>query len=94
MWGIDILGPLPKAPGAVKYLIVTINYSTKWTEARPLREIMTNKVEKFAWKHLICRYDLPYTIVTDSGTQFKAQTYENFLMRLGVKHLVTSVEHR
>jgi len=36
---------------------------------------------------------LPYAIVTNNDTQFKAQTYEDFLTRLGVKHLVTSVEH-
>jgi len=93
MWGTDILGPLPKAPGAIKYLLVTINYFTKWIEARPLREIVANEVEKFTLKHLICRYDLPYTIVTDNDTQFKVETYENFLRRLGIKHLVTSVEH-
>ena len=50
-------------------------------------------MEKFTLKHLICRYDLPYTIVTDNDTQFKVETYENFLRRLGIKHLVTSVEH-
>ena len=53
MWGMDIFGPLPKAAGAVKYLLVAIEYFTKWMEARPLREIMANKVEKFTWKHLI-----------------------------------------
>jgi len=47
MWGMDILGPLPKAPRVVKYLLVAIDYFTKWMEARPLREIMTIEVEKF-----------------------------------------------
>ena len=93
MWGMDIVGPLAKAPGVVKYLLVVINYITKWIEARPLQEITANKVEKFTWKHLICRYGLPYAIVLDNSTQFKAQTYEDFLTRLGIKHLVTSVEH-
>ena len=93
MWGIDIQGPLPKAPGIVKYLLVTIDYFTKWIETRPLQEIMTSKVEKFTWKHLICMYGLPYAIVTINNTQFKAQIYENFLIRLGIKHLVTSIEH-
>ena len=36
---------------------------------------------------------LLYAIVMDNDTQFKAQTYENFLTRLGIKHLVTSIEH-
>jgi len=47
MWGMDILGPLPKALGAVKNLLVAIDYFTKWIKVRPLREIMACKVEKF-----------------------------------------------
>ena len=47
MWGMDILGSLPKAPWAVKYLLVVINYFTKWIKERPLREILTSEVEKF-----------------------------------------------
>ena len=80
---MDILGPLPKAPGAVKYLLVAINYFTKWIEAKPLQKITSNMVETFTWKHLICRYDLSYAIVTDNNTQFKALTYEEFLTRRG-----------
>ena len=93
MWGMDILKPLPKAPRVVKYLLVTIDYFTKWIEARPLREITTNKVEKFSWKHLICKYGLSYAIFTDNDTQFKTHTQEDFLPRLGIKHLITSIEH-
>ena len=93
MWGMDILKPLPKAPRVVKYLLVTIDYFTKWIEARPLLEITTSKVEKFTQKHLIYRFSLPYAIVMYNDTQFKAQTYEDFLTRLGINHLVTSVEH-
>ena len=89
---MDTLRPLPKAPRTIKYLLVTIDYFTKWIEARWLREITTNEVEKFTWKHLIFRYDLLYAIVTDKDTQFKAQPYEDFLTKLGIKHLVTSVE--
>ena len=45
------------------------------------------------WKHLICRYGLPYTIVIDNGTRFKVQTYVDYLTRLSIKHLVTFIEH-
>ena len=93
MWGMDILGPLPKALGVVKYLLVVIDYFTKWIKTRPLQEITSNEAEKFTWKHLTCRYGLPYAIVTTNNTQFKAQTYEDFLMRLGINHLITSIEH-
>ncbi|GJU33466.1 reverse transcriptase domain-containing protein [Tanacetum coccineum] len=35
-WGIDIAGPFPKGPGKVKFLIVAIDYFTKWIEAKPV----------------------------------------------------------
>ena len=93
IWGMDILGPLSKALRVVKYLLVVIDYFTKWIKARPLQENMANEVEKFTWKHLICLYDLPYVIITYKDTQFIAPIYEDYLTRLGIKYLVTSVEH-
>lgn len=85
--------PWYKSIDYIKFLLVVIDYFTKWIKARPLLEISANEVEKFTSKHLICRYGLPYAIITANDTQFKAQAYEEFLMRLGVKHLVTSVRH-
>ncbi|GKD96581.1 reverse transcriptase domain-containing protein [Tanacetum coccineum] len=38
-WGMDILEPLPQALGKVKYVIVAIDYFTKWIEAKPLARI-------------------------------------------------------
>ncbi|XP_072071627.1 uncharacterized protein [Arachis hypogaea] len=41
-WGIDLVGPFPTAPGQLRYLIVAIDYYTKWIEAEPLSTITTN----------------------------------------------------
>lgn len=38
-WGMDILGPFPIAPGQLKFLIVAVDYITKWIEAEPLAQI-------------------------------------------------------
>lgn len=43
MWGVDILGPFPPAPKQVKFLVVTIDYFTKWVEAEPLSTISAEK---------------------------------------------------
>ena len=90
---MNILGQLPKAPGIVKFLLVANDYFTMWIEVRPLQEISASEVEKFTWKHIICKYNLLYAIVTNNGTQFKPQAYEEFLRRLSVKHLVTFFKH-
>ena len=39
MWGIDIMGPFPKAKNELQYVMVTIDYMTKWAEAKALRNI-------------------------------------------------------
>ncbi|GJR18230.1 reverse transcriptase domain-containing protein [Tanacetum coccineum] len=42
-WGIDIAGPFPEGPGKVKFLIVAIDYFTKWIEAKPIATITGNQ---------------------------------------------------
>ncbi|XP_016206376.1 uncharacterized protein LOC107646727 [Arachis ipaensis] len=47
-WRVDLLGPFPVGPGQVKYLIVAIDYYTKWVEAKPLANISLANYKKFA----------------------------------------------
>jgi len=54
----------------VKFLIVAVDYFTKWIEAKPLTTITTQQVQQFVWKDIICRYGVPHTIITDNGRQF------------------------
>lgn len=51
-WGIDIVGPFPKAPGRYKFLVVAVGYFTKWVEAEPLTSIMGKNIFRFVWKNL------------------------------------------
>nr|KYP65570.1 Pol polyprotein [Cajanus cajan] len=90
---MDILGPFPLAKGQVKFLLVAIDYFTKWIEAGPLAKITTENVQQFTWKNLICRYGLPHVIVTDNGRQFIDRKFESFLQELDIRHHVTSAEH-
>uniref|UniRef100_A0A151UDR6 Gypsy retrotransposon integrase-like protein 1 n=1 Tax=Cajanus cajan TaxID=3821 RepID=A0A151UDR6_CAJCA len=46
-WGMDILGPFPPAKGQLKFLLVAIDYFTKWIEACPLAKITTKNVQRF-----------------------------------------------
>ncbi|GFS38896.1 hypothetical protein Acr_00g0060030 [Actinidia rufa] len=69
-WGIDILGPLPQAPLQRKFLIVAIDYFTKWIEAQPLAKITEKNTWDFVWKHLVCRFGVPKVIISDNARQF------------------------
>nr|KYP50548.1 Gypsy retrotransposon integrase-like protein 1 [Cajanus cajan] len=66
-WGMDILGPFPPAKGQHKFLLVAIDYFTKWIEACPLARITTENIRKFTWKSIVCRFGIPHSLVTDNG---------------------------
>jgi len=91
-WGMDILGSFPPTTGQQLFLIVAVDYFTKWIEAEPLAKITTANVQNFMWK-LICRFGIPHTVITDNGRQFVDRKLEAFFTELGVKHITSSVEH-
>nr|KYP52748.1 hypothetical protein KK1_025283 [Cajanus cajan] len=66
-WGMDILGPFPPAKGQLKFLLVAIDYFTKWIEACPLAKITSENIRKFTWKNIVCRFGIPHSLVTDNS---------------------------
>lgn len=69
-YSMDIVGPLPRASGQRKYLLIVIDYFTKWVEAEAYAEIKDVDVEGFIWRNIICRFGVPQEIVTHNGSQF------------------------
>ncbi|GJU92894.1 reverse transcriptase domain-containing protein [Tanacetum coccineum] len=76
-WGIDIVGPFLEGPGKVKFLIVAIDYFTKWIEVKPVATITGNQVKKFVWDNIVCRFGLPGEIVSDNGKQFRDNPFKD-----------------
>jgi len=90
---MDILGPFSPGNGQVKFLIVAVDYFTKWIEAKLLTTITAQQVQQFVWKDIICRYSVLHTIITDNGRQFIDKELAKFYTGLGIKHKTSSVEH-
>nr|GFB79995.1 reverse transcriptase domain-containing protein [Tanacetum cinerariifolium] len=91
--GIDIAGPFPEGPGKVKFLIVAINYFTKWIEAKPVATIMGAQVKKFMWDNIVCRFDLLGEIISDNGKQFRDNLFKDWCEKLCIRQCFTSVKH-
>jgi len=90
---MDILGPFSPDKGQVKFLIVAVDYFTKWIKAKLLTTITTQQVQQFVWKNIICRYGVPHTIITDNAREFIDKDLAKFYIGLGIKHITSSVEH-
>jgi hypothetical protein len=92
-WGLDLLGPLPPAQGNLKYVVVVVEYFSKWIEANLLATITSATVQKFFWQNIICRFGVPKAITIDNETQFDAETFKTFCNQVGTKIHFASVRH-
>ena len=90
---MDILDPFSPGRGQVKFLIVAVDYFTKWIEAKPLATITAQQVQQFICKDIICRYGVPHTIIIDNGQEFIDKELDKFYTDLGIKHVTSFVVH-
>ena len=92
-WRIDFINPLPLGKSRVKFLLVAIDYFTKWVEAEALATITEARIQNFVWKNIICRFGIPLTIISDNGRQFDSQGFRDFCSGLGIKNQYSSPRH-
>ena len=92
-WGLDILGPLPIEKSQCKFIIVVVDYFTKWAEAEPLAIITEEKIRRFVWRSIICRFGIPRALVSDNGKQFDNPKFRDFCAELGIKNYYSSPTH-
>ncbi|GKD20516.1 reverse transcriptase domain-containing protein [Tanacetum coccineum] len=92
-WGIDIAGPFPEGPGKVKFLIVAMDYFTKWIEAKPVATITGSQVKKFVWENIVCRFGLPGEIISDNGKQFRDNPFKDWCEKLCIQQHFAFVKH-
>ncbi|XP_077250975.1 uncharacterized protein LOC143890252 [Tasmannia lanceolata] len=93
VWGMDILGPFPPASGGREFVVVAIDYFTKWVEAEPLAKITEQNVQNFFWKSVVCRFGIPRVLITDNGKQFDSRNFRKFCSDLHIEQRFTSVAH-
>ena len=64
------MGPFPIGRKQFKFLIVVIDYFTKWVEVEPAAKITEAKITSFVWKNIVYRFKIPNIIISDNGRQF------------------------
>ena len=92
-WGIDIVGPFLDTLGKIKFLVVAVDYFSKWVEAQPLATINGQNIVKFFWKQIICRFGLPSVVISDNDKQFANNPFREWCEQMRIKQRFTSVAH-
>ncbi|RVW74609.1 Pol polyprotein [Vitis vinifera] len=92
VWGIDFMGPFPMSFG-YSYILVGVDYVSKWVEAIPCKHYDHRMVLKFLKENIFSRFGVPKAIISDRGTYFCNKPFETLLAKYGVKHKVATPYH-
>jgi ribonuclease HI len=91
-WGLDLIGPLPTAPGGFNRVLVAIDKFTKWIEVKPVTCPKANRVLNFL-DELMHPYGLPHLIITDLGSNFNNHQFWEYCENSGIDVRYVSVAH-
>ncbi len=90
---MDIMGPLPESSRGHKYILVIMEYATKYVIATPMKDITSATVIKKLIKHVILKEGIPSVILTDRGTNFLSDDMKELGRQLGLKQVRTTAYH-
>jgi hypothetical protein len=85
-WGIDFMTCHPHSAGGHGYIIVAVDYFTKWAEAMPTFDNTGKTAALFLFNHVITRFGVPQAIVTDHGSHFRNNMMSELTEKLGLRH--------
>jgi ribosomal protein S16 len=92
VWGIDFMGPFPPSFGNL-YILVAVDYVSKWIEAVATPTNDARVVTKFLLKNILTRHGTPRAIISDGGSHFCNKIFENLMAKYGIKHKVATAYH-
>ena len=91
--GIDIVGPVPQSMQGNEYILVMIDYFSRWVEALPIPNITAVTVARAFVNHWVSRYGAPEHLHSDQGSQFEAAVFQEMCKLLGVRKTRTTPYH-
>ena len=87
VWGIDFMGPFVSSHG-MKYILVEVDYVSKWVEAIALANNEGKSVTAFLKMNIFSRFGTPRAIISDRGSYFCNRLFKGLLEKYGVLHNV------
>src|SRR6266498_1985421 len=85
-WGVDVVGPLLITPKGNRYIIVAVEYLSKWQEAKAVSEANALSISNFLYQNIICRFGCFTHLHMDRGTEFVNEIVEKLTEKFRVKH--------
>ncbi|MCO5561833.1 hypothetical protein L7F22_015457 [Adiantum nelumboides] len=84
-WGIDAIGPLPRTNSGKLYIIMGMDYMTRWAEATTSARITAKEIAKFVYESICCKFGVPLEILSDRGPGFRGDLVGELMKKLGIE---------
>lgn len=91
--GMDIMGPFPTAATQKRFLLVVVDYFTRWIELFPMNSTTSMNIANVLTNEVFSRYGFPRYIISDNGPQFISELFQNFCDTLGIEQKFTANYH-
>ena len=89
-WGIDFMGPFPSS---FVYILVAVDYVSKWIEAISCRHNDHKIVIRFLKENILSKFGIPRAIISDEGKHFCNKPFESLMKKYGITHKVATPYH-
>jgi hypothetical protein len=91
-WGLDFMGPITLARRYTwnKYILIVIDYATKWVESRTLKINIVIVITKFLYECILTKFGCPFIIVTDKGVHFISDAIKYLTYHFLLKHVIST----
>jgi transposase InsO family protein len=93
IWAMDFIGPINPPSNQKVYILVCIDYMTKWVEAKGLTRASEESVLEFLFEDIFVRFGVPRELITDGGPPFKSHKLESLLSKYHVLHRIAYPYH-
>uniref|UniRef100_A0A2N9HMA4 Integrase catalytic domain-containing protein n=1 Tax=Fagus sylvatica TaxID=28930 RepID=A0A2N9HMA4_FAGSY len=86
-WGIDVIGAItPKASNGHEFILVAIDYFTKWVEACSFKNVTQVAITQFVKNNIICRYGMPEMLITDNASNLNNRMMDQLCQQFKIQH--------
>ena len=92
LWGMDFMGPFPPSFNNM-YILLAVDYVSKWVEAIPTRTNDTSVVAQFLRSYIFSLFGTPRALITDNGTHLCNKMIDKVLHKYGVRHHTSLAYH-
>ena len=90
---VDAVGPLPPTANGDRYILVFVDYFTRWVEAFPVANLDTQSFVKCLMDGIVSRFGVPEQLLSDRGTNFVSNLAQSFYDTLGIRKLTSTAYH-